>query len=237
MEDELASIATRIDDLDGQFTETSGFGAARLPSKQAAIYRGLLLDAKAIVDDALKAGNEYSTRLAMSSITVGGITQSKAEEAAETIRSAIRQIKRKAIAAPPMPPGRRPYVAFTRIAEMKAAKGKFDFKRLIELCRELNVAAAHDCHMATAMLVRAIIDHVPPVLGYNTFIEVSAHYKAGGSLKSSLQRLEKILRKIADLNLHNPIRDRESLPAHTQVDFSQDLDILLGEVVRVGSHS
>ena len=87
--------------------------------------------------------------------------------------------------------------------------------------------------MATAMLLRTILNHVPPVLGFGTFKEVANNYGGGKSFGASMQNLERSLRNIADMHLHSPIRPQEDVPSATQVDFSADLDVLLGEVIRV----
>ena len=86
------------------------------------------------------------------------------------------------------------------------------------------------------MLLRTVLNHVPPVLGYDTFAEVANNYgsaKSQKSFKASMQRLQNSLRNIADMHLHSPIRSREDVPTATQVDFAADLDVLLGEVIRV----
>jgi hypothetical protein len=113
---------------------------------------------------------------------------------------------------------------------------KWDFARLVELCREINVAAANRCHLSTAMLLRTILNHVPPVFGFNTFDEVANNYggpKSEKSFKVSMQRLQGSLRNIADMHLHSPIRSREDVPTAVQVDFAADLDVLLGAVMRI----
>lgn len=127
-----------------------------------------------------------------------------------------------------------PYVDPSRMDELRAIKSAdFDLRRLIALCEELNIAAANGCHFATIMLTRAIIDHVPPVFGAKTFAEVTSSYPAAKSFKDSMQHLSTSARRIADAHLHIQIRRKEALPTATQVDFSRDLDVLLGEVVRV----
>jgi len=83
------------------------------------------------------------------------------------------------------------------------------------------------------MLLRSIINHVPPIFGCKTFSEVVNNYKGSGSFKHSMEYLEISLRKIADSYLHIPIRKKESLPNLTQVDYSSDLDILLAEICRL----
>jgi hypothetical protein len=123
------------------------------------------------------------------------------------------------------------YVHKSRIALLRQLRSTdFDLQRLIRLCEELKCSAA-GAHCATAALVRAIIDHVPPIFGGRTFAEV-ANNIGGKSTKASLLRLETSSRNIADSVLHQQIRKREVVPNSTQVNFSNDLDVLLGEVVR-----
>ena len=108
----------------------------------------------------------------------------------------------------------------------------YDLSKLIRLCEEINSAFQNQNYLSVIMLIRAILDHVPPIFGFRTFIEVANNY-GGKSLKKSLQNLQSSSRNIADAYLHDPIRKKESLPNETQVDFRNDLDVLLGEVVRI----
>ena len=78
-----------------------------------------------------------------------------------------------------------------------------------------------------------LLDHVPPIFGFNTFKEVSANYKSGKSLKASLKNLENSSRNISDGVLHQKIRRKETLPTLNQANFSPDIDVLLGEIIRV----
>ena len=105
--------------------------------------------------------------------------------------------------------------------------------KLLKLCEELN-----DCHKANSvlsiiMLTRALIDHVPPIFGCRTFNEVVNNYSGTKSFKGNMERLNSSSRKIADQHLHTPIRNSESIPTMNQVDFSNDVDVLLAEVYRI----
>ena len=125
------------------------------------------------------------------------------------------------------------YVHKNRLDELRYVESNdFDLSKLIRLCEELNTVFQHENYLSVAMLVRAILDHVPPIFGYKTFIEVVNNY-GGKSLKKSLQNLQNSSRNIADAHLHEPIRQKESLPNETQVDFRNDLDVLLAEIVRI----
>jgi hypothetical protein len=126
-------------------------------------------------------------------------------------------------------------IADSRIAELRAlASGQFDFKKLIRICEEINIAYSEGCYFATAMLTRGLLDHVPPVFGLKTFSEVANNYAGGGrSFKETMHHLENAARKVADAHLHMPIRNSETLPAPQQVNFSPQLDVLLSEIVRI----
>jgi hypothetical protein len=99
---------------------------------------------------------------------------------------------------------------------------------------ELNRSFENNSYLSCLFLIRAIINHVPPIFGFSTFAEVSSNYAVGGkSFRESKQHLEKSLRKIADSYLHLPIRQKESLPVKNQVEFRADIDVLLAEIIRV----
>ena len=97
---------------------------------------------------------------------------------------------------------------------------------------ELNIAYASESYMTCAMICRAILDHIPPLFGFKTFIEVSNNY-GGKSFKGNAQHLQNSLRNIADNHLHLPIRKKEILPNQNQINFSNDLDVVLSEIVRL----
>lgn len=126
-------------------------------------------------------------------------------------------------------------IADSRLAELrKLVSSQFDFKKLIRLCEEINTVYSEKCYFATAMLTRGLLDHVPPLFGYNTFSEVANNYGGGGkSFKDTIQHLENAARKVADAHLHMPIRKSETLPAAQQVNFASQLDVLLAEIVRI----
>lgn len=126
------------------------------------------------------------------------------------------------------------FVDLGRIEELQAiTSSNFDLSKLIRLCEELNICYANDCFLSVAMLGRAILDHVPPIFGLAKFSEVANNYRGAKSFKKSMEHLENSLRNIADHHLHVRIRNKESLPTGTQVNFSADLDVLLAEIVRL----
>ena len=128
-----------------------------------------------------------------------------------------------------------PFVDSARLDELRRLPTRtFDVRRLVRLCEELNIAFASECFHAVALVTRALLDHVPPIFGVTTFAEVANNH-GSKSFKESMGHLQNSARKIADGHLHTRIRKNESLPNATQVNFSRDLDVLLGEIVRVWS--
>lgn len=125
-------------------------------------------------------------------------------------------------------------IAGERIEQLRGIQcSQFDLKKLIRLCEEINAVYAVGCYFATAMLIRAVLDHVPPLFGLNAFNEVVNNYAGGGkSFKDHMEHLHNASRKVADSYLHMPVRQSETLPTPQQVNSGQDLDTLLAEIVR-----
>ena len=236
----LWEIADDLARLKGRFID--GNHGRFLDPDDAAEVIALVTHAKLIVDKALGPVSAFSMQF-ISIITEAntydyGPSQARVSEAEQVSRRAGQQIDRLARkpAPPPAASGtvKPPYVSATRLAELRALKNpQWDFTKLVQLCNELNLAHEHACHYAVAMLLRAIIDHVPPVFGVTTFSQVVANHSAGRSFKGSMEHLDIALRKIADGHLHQPIRNKEVLPAETQVAFQPQLDQLLGEIFRI----
>lgn len=132
--------------------------------------------------------------------------------------------------------GGRNFIADKRIRELASLKsGKFDFSKLIELCREINVNYAHDNYFSVSLLVRTILNHVPPIFGETRFDKVVENYKAEGnarSFKKHLENLQDSDRKVADGHAHSLISGKEVLPTEIQIDCRSDLDMLLAEIIR-----
>lgn len=118
-----------------------------------------------------------------------------------------------------------------RLAELKnCIHPDYDFQKLLRLCEELNVCFACGSFMATAMVTRAILDHVPPLFQCKTFGEVANNVQGSKSFRESMKNLDESARKVADSYLHVTIRKNISLPNETQVNCMASLDVLLGEI-------
>lgn len=148
------------------------------------------------------------------------------------IRSPEIRIEYSPIRPPAL--GIQKFVSDARIAQLRAIDSPvFDLRKLICLCEEINVAYSQGALLATAMLTRAILDHVPPIFAMPSFSQVANNYTGARSFKETMDRLDKAARKIADGYLHMPIRAKEVLPEPQQVNFAAEIDALLAEIVRV----
>jgi hypothetical protein len=129
------------------------------------------------------------------------------------------------------------FISTSRIHELRNVNSqKFDLVRLIKLCEEVNTNYKLKNYMSMVIICRAILDHVPPIFSFDSFDKVANNYggsKKNKSIKGNLSHLNISLRNIADKYLHQVIRTSEALPNETQINFSQDLDVLLEEIVRL----
>lgn len=126
------------------------------------------------------------------------------------------------------------YIDLERLKELKVIKSnKFDLTRLVAVLKEINVANENSLKFSIPLLVRSIIDQVPPIFGKSNFADVCGSH-GSKSFKESMIILNKSSRKIADAYLHTHIRKHESaLPTLTQINFKNDVDVLLQEIIRV----
>ena len=106
---------------------------------------------------------------------------------------------------------------------------RVDVASLVRMSREINSSLAHGNILAVALVMRTVLNHVPPVFGQDTFEQVVAN--VGKSLKESFDHLEKGLRKIADFHTHRKIAVAESYPSVAQVEpFKPQFELLLQQV-------
>lgn len=135
---------------------------------------------------------------------------------------------------PPLEKQPSTYIDTERLNDLSNIKStSFDLSRLVRLCQEINISWSNGCYYATVVLVRSVLDHVPSVFQVSSFAEVANNYRGTKSFKESMQNLENSSRKIADSTLHSLMRSSETVITPTQANFSQDLDVLLSEIVRI----
>lgn len=89
-------------------------------------------------------------------------------------------------------------------------KDGFDYKKLIRLLGELNSNFAAKYPYSSSMLVRAILDHIPPLLSCSSFEEVVNNYSWSKTDKEYMKRL---------LDFKNEADDA----LHRQISKDQDL--------------
>jgi hypothetical protein len=235
----LLDIAHEIEVLEDRFVSSAQLGLY-LKTEDAADYKRLAIEAKSLLDAELGALNNFSTNLLLAANSggggfAGGPSKASVVEVRKLIEGAVNHMRRRpGLAEGQIPAGKPTFVSGSRLAELRSLpKTRWDFTRLLRLCEELNVCYANGCYMATAMLVRTIADHVPPIFGCGSFTEVANQYAGAQSLRGSMKHLDVSLRNIADAHLHIQIRKTESLPSEPQVSFQADLDVLLAEIVRL----
>ncbi|QKK07980.1 MAG: hypothetical protein HND58_07180 [Planctomycetota bacterium] len=110
------------------------------------------------------------------------------------------------------------------------ATGPFDLSKVAQLCDEMNSAFARGHYLSCTLLLRTLLNHVPPVFGQSTFAQVVG--QSPRSVKELLRPLEEFARDIADHQTHCMVRHKECLPTLAQVDpFRASVEILLQELV------
>lgn len=129
------------------------------------------------------------------------------------------------------------FINSKRLNELKGINHPdLDLIKLIRLCEEINDNFSRRNYLAVGMIGRTILNHIPPIFGFDNFNQITANYggpKNNKSFKKNMEHLNNSLKNIADRYLHQTMRDKETLPNVTQIDFRQDLDVLLEEIVRI----
>jgi hypothetical protein len=126
------------------------------------------------------------------------------------------------------------FIDKNRIKELKAINSKdFDLIKLLKICDEINQNFANENYLSVAILTRALLDHIPPIMQCKIFPEVANNYAGTKSFREAMQHLENSSKKIADAHLHVKVRAKEVLPNKTQVNFANEVDVLLSEIVRL----
>lgn len=200
-------------------------------------FAGLVLEAREVLKDALGPTNSFGYQLEMTRLEgknnwLHSQSYHSIEQASGILRAAASTVQRKLTSPPPVAADTSHYVDLVRLTELRSLEPQhWDLRRLVRMCEELNSVSAAGNHHATAMLVRAITDHVPPIFGATNFSQFASSV-ASRSHKDVMERLSGALRNIADGTLHIQVRRQETLPSATQVNFRAELDVLLAEIVR-----
>lgn len=115
--------------------------------------------------------------------------------------------------------------------ELKSIENKkFDTKKLVKFCEELNDSYGIGNYLSCALLIRAVMNHIPPIFRAENFSQVVAN--SGRSIKAVLTHLEDQARPIADLYTHILIRSKEQLPSKHQIEpYKPSFEILIQEII------
>jgi hypothetical protein len=113
----------------------------------------------------------------------------------------------------------------------KINSDKFDTRKLCRFCEELNDSYIRQNYLSSALLIRAVMNHIPPIFGFDSFSEVVS--SSSKSVKQILSQLEQNSRPIADLHTHALISKSEQLPSKNQIEpYKSSFEILIQEIVK-----
>ncbi|MFG3180283.1 hypothetical protein ACGFZC_35255 [[Kitasatospora] papulosa] len=107
-----------------------------------------------------------------------------------------------------------PYIDDELIARLEDISTSFSLDKLSALARELNANVAAKHPFACQMLLRAILDHVPPAFEQKTFDNVVANVAWSRTDRNYVKKLRDA-RTSADDALHRPMRHA---PSHLNMD-------------------
>lgn len=128
------------------------------------------------------------------------------------------------------PAAARSYIHEQIIAAIKgkASTITFNCTKLLSLIEELNDNYGHGNTYASHAVLRAIIDHIPPILGCPDFQAVANNYAWGRTDKQYMKRLQEF-RNQADDALHRQISSKADLLDFDDMPSSVYVDRLLQE--------
>ena len=123
------------------------------------------------------------------------------------------------------------FVNINRIEEIKKLRSNnFDFSKLVKLLEEVNDNFSLENYYSVSFLSRAVVDHIPPIFKKENFTQVANNY-GGSSIKRTFKRLNDSMKTISDIHLHGQIRKSEPKLNLNQIDYSQEFDFLLSEII------
>lgn len=132
--------------------------------------------------------------------------------------------------APPPLPQRDSYVDEQVIAALmaKSDASRFDTGKLLALIKELNANHAAEYTYASHALLRAILDHIPPILDCADFKAVVNNYSWGRTDRDYIQQLLRC-KSQADDALHRPISGKPCVLRFSDLPASVCVNRLLQE--------
>lgn len=105
--------------------------------------------------------------------------------------------------------------------------------RLVRFCEELNACFTGGQLFAVTCLTRTILGYVVPLFRCKTFDQVAKLEFGSKELEEAVKCLDSSFRNVGNHYLGSPISQGGVLPSPRQVDFAEELNTLLAEVVRL----
>ena len=200
------------------------------------IYRIRISQSEFQIDDLLKQIDLENSQLrGLKSLFSGSpewIAIDKLEDVTDQFINQIPRIKSNNIVLNSI--NNQEYINSTRLEELKVIDNtKFDLSKLIKLCEEINSNWMNGNYFSVISLLRTLLHHIPPIFSVTNFEQVANNYNGGSSLKKVMLKLYDSLKNIGDIHLHSQINTTISLPNNTQVDYRNDIDLLLCEIIKL----
>ena len=130
----------------------------------------------------------------------------------------------------------RLYIEIKNIELLRHASGKYDIGRVIRYCEEINSSYSHKNFMSVILLIRSLLNHIPPLFGFNNFESFVSNSEK--SVKQVLSPLQDEVRKIADYYTHSMITASTPLPTIAVLEpYRSSLEFLLHRIAVVAANT
>ena len=128
-------------------------------------------------------------------------------------------------------PDTRMYVNKKILEGFRSKKGYFSYQKLSTLIEELNFNYSNNKTYSSCMILRAILDHIPPLLAKNEFDEVVNQYAWGSEKSSRLKAVKelKTFRNTVDHVLHDKITNKDDVVDFGYLPSKLSINVLLQE--------
>lgn len=123
------------------------------------------------------------------------------------------------------------YINKSILEGFRSKTSDFNYQKLITLIEELNFNYLNKKTYSSCMLLRAILDHIPPLLTKNDFNDVVNNYSWGSEKSSRLKALKELLtfRNTPDDILHAQITNKSDVIDISYLPNKFPINILLQE--------
>jgi len=123
------------------------------------------------------------------------------------------------------------YISQDLIDNLKGLKSsKFDLKKLIAYLDEINFNYSNKKILSCILIGRAILNHIPPIFGYEKFTEFVNNRSS--TLKKLFSQLEDGFRKFGDLHSHELIDLKDNSPNFSEIEtYKPHFEKLISEVI------